>query len=113
MSLCFPAGAIALSKDFFKKIKKDSLPSAGWLALDKEFPKKIKNSLPSASCSALGKESIQVDGEILFAKCPTSGTQQRNLCRQVLCWVLFAGALPSANGASPSAPGTRQRACFL
>jgi hypothetical protein len=29
MSLCFPAGAIALSKDFFKKIKKDSLPSAG------------------------------------------------------------------------------------
>jgi hypothetical protein len=56
-----------------------------------------KNSLPSAADVALGKEAVTVDGGfflssayVALAECPIYGTRRRNLCRQILCRVLFA-----------------------
>jgi hypothetical protein len=46
-----------LAKNFFKKIKKQVLPSAWAVTLGKEFFLKNENSLPSV---ALGKENIYI-----------------------------------------------------
>ena len=75
-------------KNFFAECKS--------MALGKEFSKKRNFFLPSAAEVALGKETVRFDvGFFLlsadvtlgkgFTECPICGTQQRNLCRRVLC----------------------------
>ena len=108
---------------FFFKKEKISLPSARVWHSAKNFQK--KNSLPSAAEVALGKEAVRVDvGFFLpsadvthgkgFTECPICGTRQRNLCRRVLCRLLFAecnrgfAECPKHSAKSPSAvvPGS-------
>jgi hypothetical protein len=113
------AMTIALNKAGMQITNFPALPSARALALGKEISKKIlcrvqdcgtrqrnfkkkrKNSLSSAADVALGKEAVTVDGRFFlpsvymaldkaFAECPIFSTRQRNLCRQILCRVLFA-----------------------
>ena len=80
---------------------KHSLPSARVWHSAKNFQKKRKNSLPSAAKVALDKEAVRVDVDFFlpsadvtlgkgFTECPICGTRQRNLCRRVLCRLLFA-----------------------
>ena len=95
---------------FFLKKKKILWRVQEYGTRQRIFKKKRKNSLPSAAEVALGKEAVRVDvGFFLpsadvtlgkgFTECPICGTRQRNLCRRILCRLLFAEC------------GTRQRLC--
>jgi hypothetical protein len=110
--ICRVPARSALGKVIFLKKIKKTLPSACQVSTrQSEFLKKIKKifaeclpgqhsaNTPSGNGCRQALPNAEMTLGKGFAECPTLGTRQRNLCRLILCRVVFAEC------------GTRQRLC--